>query len=376
MDYEINCSVCGKPSQSLLDFQCPYCGSPLNVLCQKEFQTKKVQKKAFGHWRYGKFFPYVKEKEAVTLGEGWTPFVKFSSHVRFKLESLNPTGSFKDRGSTTLISALHRLTKKAGVYISEDSSGNAGASVAAYAARVGLKAKIYVPENVSGPKLNQIQVYGAKVVRVRGSRSEVAEEAQKPETGKFYVGHVLHPLFRDGIRSLAYEIAEQLDWRAPERIYLPVSAGTLLLGVVTGFNHLVESGTVEAMPIIVACQTTQVSPLYHRLKKLSYKPPERAISIADALVSVNPPLLEVMVDELIRAQGDAVVVDEKEILEAFKEIARHGFFVEPSSAVAYAAFKKQLAEKITSKSDNTVVILTGSGLKTALMPSIVQNVRN
>ena len=376
VDYEIKCSTCGKPSQSLLGFKCPYCGEPLSVQCRGEFETEQIRKKDYSLWRYARFFPYVKETDVITLGEGRTPLVKFSSHVRFKLESLNPTGSFKDRGSTTLISALHRLIKKAGGYLSEDSSGNAGASVAAYATRIGLRAKIYVPENVSGPKFNQIQFYGADVVKVRGSRSKVTEEAQKPETGKFYVGHILHPLFRDGIRSLAYEIAEQLDWRAPERIYLPVSAGTLLLGVVSGFNHLVESGILDTMPKVVACQTAQVSPLYHCFKNLSYRPPEQIVSIADALVSVNPPLMNIMVDELKRAQGDVAMVEEGGIFEGFKELASYGFFVEPSSAVAYAAFKKQLAEKETSRSDNIVIILTGTGLKTSLKPDMSQNLGN
>lgn len=367
MAYEINCSVCGQSSSSSLNFRCPSCGQPLDLQIHFDFEAGKIRKRDYTVWRHTKFFPYVKEKKIITLGEGWTPLVN-SGNVYFKLENLNPTGSFKDRGSTVLISALHKLIKKAEGYISEDSSGNAGASIAAYAARTGLKAKIYVPENVSGPKLNQIQFYGAEVVTVSGGRSRVAEAAQKTERGKFYVGHILHPLFRDGIRSLAYEITEHLGWQAPERVYLPVSAGTLLLGVTNGFKHLVESNVIEAMPKIVACQTQQVSPLYHRFKNLSYTPPEKITSIADALASVNPPLLGLMVKSLREANGDSVVVEEDGILSAFKELARKGFFVEPSSAVAYAAYKKQLKNKETSKDDKTVIILTGMGLKTMLKP--------
>ncbi|MDI6691039.1 MAG: pyridoxal-phosphate dependent enzyme, partial [Candidatus Bathyarchaeota archaeon] len=209
MEYKIKCSNCGRVSESLLDFKCSTCGQLLEVQNFVKFKTEEILAKNYAVWRYAKFFPYVKSENIITLGEGWTPIVKFSDNVYFKLESLNPTGSFKDRGSAVLFSAIHKLVKEAGGYICEDSSGNAGASMAAYAARAGLKAKIYVPENVSGPKFNQIQFYGADVVKVSGSRSKVAEEAQKVEKGKFYVGHILHPLFRDGIRSLAYEIAEQ-----------------------------------------------------------------------------------------------------------------------------------------------------------------------
>jgi len=369
MEFEIKCFVCGQPSSSLLNYKCTSCSQPLEVQLHHNFEIGKIRKRDYTVWRYAEFFPYVKKAEVITLGEGWTPLVKLSGNVYFKLESLNPTGSFKDRGSTVLISSLHTLVKKAGGYVSEDSSGNAGASIAAYAACAGLRAKIYVPENVSGPKFNQIQFYGAEVVKVSGNRSKVADEAQKADKGKIHVGHILHPLFRDGIRSLAYEIAEQLDWRAPEYIYLPVSAGTLLLGVISGFKHLAKSSVIETMPKIVACQTRQVSPLYHRFKNLCYTIPERITSIADALVSVNPPLLNIMVKNLKEADGDAVMVEEDEIFNAFVELARKGFFVEPSSAVAYAAYKKQLKNKEASKDDKAIIVLTGMGLKTMLKPN-------
>ena len=320
-------------------------------------------------WRYANFFPYANEGDIVTLGEGWTPLVKFGHNLRFKMENLNPTGSFKDRGSTTLISAVHKQVKKQGGFIAEDSSGNAGASIAAYSARAELKAKIYVPENVSGPKFNQIKSYGMPVKKVIGSRNQVAQKAQQPEKGKFYIGHIFHPLFRDGIRTLAYEIAEQLNWKTPERVYLPVSAGTLLLGVINGFKHLANSDIIDTMPTIVACQTRQVSPLYHQIKKLSYKPPEKVTSIADALVSTNPPLLGLMIKELQENHGDVEIADENEILGAFTELAHKGFFVEPSSAVAYAAHQKQLKTKKISKTDKTIIVLTGHGLKTTMQPA-------
>ncbi|MEM3091005.1 MAG: pyridoxal-phosphate dependent enzyme [Candidatus Bathyarchaeia archaeon] len=364
MSYEIRCVVCGQEAQSLINYKCRKCGNPLDVKLNIAFNIEDIQIDVHGFWRYAKFFPYVKASEIVTLGEGWTPLVRFSENLYFKLENLNPTGSFKDRGSTVLISAVHKQIKACGGYIAEDSSGNAGASIAAYAARAGIKAKIYVPENVSGPKSNQIMFYGVEVTKVAGSRSRVADEAQKPEAGKFYVGHILHPLFRDGIRSLAYEIAEQLRWEPPERVYLPVSAGTLLLGVINGFRHLKEAGVIKDLPKIVACQTRQVSPLYHRFKGLPYQPPEKIDSIADALVSTNPPLLELMVKSLREVNGDAIMVEEEEIYQAFRELARMGFFVEPSSAVAYAAYQKQLRKDVAVRKEKTVIILTGTGLKT------------
>lgn len=369
MAYEIKCSICGKKSASLLDYKCSFCGNPLTLKVQIDFDKAKIKNSDLSQWRYSYTFPYLDRASIITLGEGWTPLVKFSENISFKLENLNPTGSFKDRGSTVLISALHKLVKKAKSYISEDSSGNAGASVAAYAARARLKAKIYVPKSVSGPKFNQIRFYGAKVVKVPGDRSIVADAAQQPEDKKFYVGHILHPVFSDGIRTLAYEIAEQQNWQVPDRVYVPVSAGTLLLGMIEGFSHLFQSGIVSSMPTITTCQTSQVSPLYHHFKNLNYTPPATINSVADALISVNPPLLELMTRKLREIRGEATIVEENEIINAFRELAKRGFFVEPSSAVAYAAFKNQIEEGTVSKRDKIVVVLTGSGLKTSLKPN-------
>lgn len=368
MKYEVKCSICGQSPRDLLEFVCSSCGQPLDMQLRLKFANKEIRKNDCSMWRYRGYFPYTRESEIVTLGEGWTPLVRLSDNIYAKLESLNPTGSFKDRGTAVLFSATHTLIKSKGGYISEDSSGNAGASMAAYAARAGLKAKIYVPETVSGPKFSQIQIYGAEVVKVSGSRSKVAEAAQKRELRKFYVGHILHPLFRDGIRSLAYEIAEQFGWKIPENIYLPVSAGTLLLGVISGLKHLLDSDLIDSMPRIVACQTRQVSPLYHRLKNLSYKPPKTVTSIADALVSVDPPLLELMVKNMKEVNGDVVIVEEEEIIEAFKELAGKGFYVEPSSAVAYAGYKKHVKNRETPKDSRAVIVLTGAGLKAKFMP--------
>jgi threonine synthase len=366
MSYEVRCLKCNRLSENFFDFKCPNCGQPLSVKPLFDFKVEAIDSKNNSLWRYVKFFPYIDERCIITLGEGWTPLVKFTGKVYFKLENLNPTGSFKDRGSSVLISALHRRLRKIGGYLSEDSSGNAGASIAAYAARAGLKAKIYVPENVSGVKFNQIRFYGAEIVKVSGLRDKATEEAQRSEDGKVYVGHILHPLFRDGLRSLAYELLEQFNWRSPRYIYLPVSAGTLLLGVISGFKHMVESGVIDETPKIIACQTKQVSPLYHAFKNLPYKPPERVTSIADALVNIKPPLLDVMVEELKKVDGDVVVVDEDEIFNAFLELARRGFLVEPSSAVAYAAYKKHVLSNEDLEGYETVIVITGSGLKAAI----------
>jgi threonine synthase len=131
---------------------------------------------------------------------------------------------------------------------------------------------------------------------------------------------------------------------------------------------LVDSSVIESVPKVVACQTRQISPLFHRFKGLRYTPPEKITSVADALVSTNPPLLELMFSRLKEAEGDVVMVEENEIMEAFTELPRRGFFVEPSSAVAYTGYKKQLMTNEVSPEDKVAIILTGNGLKTTTKP--------
>jgi len=359
--YVARCPSCGREYDDPLRFRCD-CGSPLDIPVQPgEFRREGVVDTP-SMWRYVNFFPYVEKRNIVSLGEGWTPLLRFESNAYVKMDFLNPTGSFKDRGASTIISAIRdRVTG----FISEDSSGNAGASTAAYAARAGIKARIYVPANISGHKIDQIMAYGAELVRVEGSREEVSKEAMRPEQGKVYVGHAWHPVFRDGMRTLAYEIVEQLGWNPPDRIYVPVSSGTGLLGILEGLKHL-----GEPFPEVVACQTEVVSPLYHRFRGEPYAPPERLETIADALIVTKPPLLDIMVEKLREMRGSVEIVGEGEIADAFHELAGRGIFVEPTSAVSLACYRKQVEMGEVDRGDRAVLLLTGSGLKTK--PSIIK----
>ncbi len=361
MEYLARCPSCGREYDDPLRFRCD-CGSPLDISVQlREFKREDVMDTT-SMWRYVNFFPYIEKRDIVTLGEGWTPLLRFEGNVYVKMDFLNPTGSFKDRGASTIISAI--LNRVRGL-IAEDSSGNAGASIAAYAARAGIKARIYVPSSISGRKIDQIRAYGAELIRVEGSREKVSEEAMRPEKGKVYVGHAWHPIFRDGMRTLAYEIVEQLGWTPPDRIYIPVSSGTGLLGILEGFKHL--SGP---FPELIACQTEVVSPLYHRFRGEPYTPPERLETVADALIVTKPPLLGLMVEKLRMVGGSVEVVGEEEIADAFHQLAARGIFVEPTSAVPLACYKKQVEVGEVDRGDRVVLLLTGSGLK--MKPSIIK----
>ncbi|MFB6490619.1 MAG: pyridoxal-phosphate dependent enzyme [Thermoproteus sp. AZ2] len=330
----VKCARCGKEREGL-EVRCRRCGGPFVVEVEFPYRDKVREN-----------FPYI--ERWYSLGEGNTPMVK-ADGVYFKLDFLNPTGSFKDRGSVTLISAL---AAKGIRRISEDSSGNAGASIAAYGAAAGMEVEIYVPETARGAKLRQIEAYGAKVVKVKGSREDVAKAAES--SSAYYASHVWQPEFRDGIRTLAYELVKNLG-KAPGAVYLPTSAGTLLLGVYAGFKHLLNSGVISEMPKLVVVQTEQVRPLCAAVKGEEYRPPERVTSIADALISTNPPLLPEMA-AVVKKYGDCVWVTDAEIEAAWRWLARRGLLVEPSSAAALAGYWKLRGE-------DAVVVLTGSGLK-------------
>lgn len=336
------CMRCGAPREGL-ELRCKVCKGPF----------KEVPDYPFFKDDFRKNFPYI--KRWISLGEGNTPIIS-KMNVYFKLDFLNPTGSYKDRGSVTLISFLAQNGIKR---ITEDSSGNAGASIAAYGAAAGMEVMVFVPETAKGAKLSQIQAYGAKVVKIKGTREDVSKAAEvAAKEGYYYASHILQPQFRDGIRTLAYEIVRDLGWKVPDYVFLPISAGTLLLGVNEGFEHMLRHGAIDHKPKIIGVQTKEVSPVCSKFKGIEYKPPEKLVTIADALVSTNP----IFLDYMVKVLSDCIIVNDDEIISAHKELATNGLLIEYSSATVWAAFKKFIVEK--GKIDNAVLALTGSGLKT------------
>lgn len=332
------CSKCGR-ERSDHELFCNYCGGIFVPKIDFEF-----------HKDLKKNFPYI--EEWITLGEGNTPLI-YDDFI-FKMEHISPTLSYKDRGSATLISALTPYLRKNNIErINEDSSGNAGASIAAYGARAGLQVHIFVPENANKFKLDQIESYGAKIHKIKGTREDVTKAAMNGPG--FFASHVLNPEFRDGMRMIAYEIFRDLRNDIPDRIFIPVSAGTLLIGVHSGFEHIFKSGLIEKMPKFVAVQSEQVSPLCHAMKNEVYVSPERITSVADALISTSPILL----DQMARVADECVTVKDDEIIESRKSLLKKGISVEYSSATAYAALKKK------NYNGENLIILTGHGIKSS-----------
>jgi len=215
-----------------------------------------------GYWRYRHAFGLPPAASFVSLGEGNTPLLwdDFSGRMLgLKLESLNPSGSYKDRGSAVLLSFLKSRGVTAAV---EDSSGNAGASFAAYAARAQVTGRVYVPESASGPKRQQIEMYGAELMRIPGPRSEAARAVMaEVEQGVPYASHAYLPFGLAGIATIAYEIYEQMGRTVPGTIIAPVGHGGLLLGIVRGFQTLEAAGLIKSQPYYVGVQAAACDPV-------------------------------------------------------------------------------------------------------------------
>ena len=366
--FEIYCTKCGRPRQSEAEWRC-VCGGPFESKQEKRFDRKLIQGEERSVWRYRAYLPEIPESDLTSLGEGGTPLLQLErkeSNVLLKLEYVNPTGSFKDRGSTVLVSYAVGAAERLGLKkVIEDSSGNAGASIAAYCSRGGLQCEIFVPERVQAVKLTQIEAYGAKVRKIAGTRRHLSSVTEAEAKNAFYASHIWNPYFTEGTKTMAYEIAESLGWKPPDMVFCPTSAGSLLIGLYKGFVHLVESDVIESIPKIVAVQSLQVSPIYHEFKGLSYSPPERLDTVADALISTEPTRKDEMLELLNRWNGDCEVTEDNEILESARELARLGFHVEPSSATAHAAWKRWKREGKIDKDIKVVIPMTGIGLKAA-----------
>ncbi len=333
------------------------CGGVLELRGAPALDPAQIRRDDFTLWRYRHTLPVPSDVPPVTLGEGMTPLVEArwgDWPIFFKCEFLNPTGSFKDRGTTVLVTAL----AAAGVEnVVEDSSGNAGCSLAAYAARAGIRAAIYVPAHASPGKRAQIAAYGAQLVPVPGPRSQATQAVlEAAASGAIYASHVYHPFIHAGMKTAAYEIWEQLGGRLPDAVVLPVGHGSLLLGLAQGFAEL-----GGRMPRLFGVQAAACAPLTAAWEAGAADPPPvpEGETVAEG-VRIAVPVRGRAILEAVRKSGGALLaVTDAETLAAQQRLAHQGFFVEPTSALAVAAL-----EHLRPHLEGTVVVvLTGNGLK-------------
>lgn len=343
---------------------CGDSGAPVNLGPAPGLTRADIDAGLRSLWRYHKAL-LVDPAAAVTLGEGWTPLVPGEWDgvpVHFKLEFLMPTGSFKDRGTTVLVSYL----RSRGITdVLEDSSGNAGASLAAYAAAAGMRCRILVPQTASYPKIAQIAAYGAEVVTIPGTRQDVAEAALAMSAQLFYASHNWQPFFAEGTKTLAYELWEQLDFRAPDHVVVPVGYGANVLGCDRGFSELLARGEIGGKPTLHGVQAAACAPLHAAFAAGVDHPVPVAITstIAEGIASAKPTRLREVLAGVRGCGGRIVAVSEDEITRALAALARKGFYVEPTSAAAAAGLSRLIASGAIKRGETIVLVLTGSGLK-------------
>ena len=308
---------------------------------------------------------------AVTLGEGDTPVVALSrageilgsDGLQGKLEFLNPTGSFKDRGTATLMSVAleHGVTE-----IVEDSSGNAGASIAAYSARAGIKAHIFAPANAPANKVRQIQVYGAEAHLIEGPREAATKAAVDfyRKNDLTYASHNLSPYFLEGTRSFAYEVFQQFGEGLPDHIVMPVGNGSLFIGAWKGFQELQSAGHIDRLPTMHCIQAQAVSPIVNAFQRRRWSAEDARPTAAGGISVGSPPRLSQVVDIIRASGGQALAVEEADILRWHGLLSsREGIYAEPTSAAVFAGVEALVNQGHIRRQDVTLVPITGFGLK-------------
>ena len=349
-DHHLVCLDCRRSCAPSLDLRCPECGG---LFCIRYHDPPR---------RYEARIPWL----PVSLRGGWTPLTELPLAGGFsaKLEFFSPTGSFKDRGAAILIGAARAF--KTAEFV-EDSSGNAGAALAAFAAAAGITAHIFLPASAPPMKRAQIEAVGGIAHSVEGPRAAAAEAAQRfaEQRGLPYLSHNLSPYFPEGMKGLAWEFASQLmdPMSDPDSVHIivPVGNGSLLLGLWRGYQELIQTDKADGIPHLHAAQAQAVAPLVAALKGES--PPLAAATVADGIAVAEPPRLAEMVEAVRESGGSAVGVAEADIIEAQRELGRTGYWCEPTSAVPVAALEQLRRDGVIGLDEHVIIPLTGHGLK-------------
>jgi threonine synthase len=353
--------------------RCSNCNSGLDAeydydSIRKSLLTDPFKRASPTHWKYWAFLPVRDLSNIITMGEGGTPLLENDSLTKdigcrrllIKYEAMNPTGSFKDRGSSLEITKAMEYGKRRVVLAS---TGNMGASVAAYAAFAGLECIVYVPNIVASAKIKQIKAYGAEIRFVDGDYSQAMDKAEEyvmEHRDSFLTGD--YPWRGEGTKTVGMEIADQLYWSVPDVVIAPVGNGTLIWGIFEAFNDMFAVGIIERRPAIFGVQVDACRPVVDAWENgvddiIAVENPQ---TVATAIACGDP------IDGLgaLRAVretgGQAVSVSDAEVIEARDFLAGNGIFVEPSGAVAYAGARR-VSGVLEGKT--VVCMATGHGLK-------------
>ena len=360
---EFVCSVCGR--RESVATRKPKCGCgglwTLDFTPPK-FDLAEVDRNEWSQFRYRKFMALEGETwRGISLGEGMTPVVRLDENVLLKMDYMMPTLSFKDRGAAVLVAHAKAIGVEKVV---QDSSGNAGNSVAAYCTRARIGCEIFVPEGTSPKKIDMIRAHGATCTVVPGSRDHCADVCRaKVETeGLYYANHVYNPFFYEGTKTYIYEVYEQLH-RIPANLVIPVGNGTLFLGAMEALEELLAAGCIDAFPQIIALQSEKCDPLLQAAAQGRDDPaPVKPMPTLAEGIAIGQPMRGAEILAYAKKHSVRFVhAPEDRILEARAFLARQGVYVEHTTAANYAAYRRYC--ELYGPTPDTLITMCGAGLK-------------
>lgn len=318
----------------------------------------------FTLWRYSKAYPINREDVQVTFNETLTPMPKLqwdNLPIFAKMDSLMPTGSFKARGAAMVINYLF----KQGIdCFAEDSSGNGGSAYAGYCAKGGLTLNVFIPAGTAAGKVVQTKMYGANCIEIDGTREDVANAAIESlhTHGSYYVGHNWHPLFIEGVKSIAYEIWEQNNFQAPDNIVVPAGNGSLIAGAYLGFCELFKTGEITKIPKLFGIQSKAINPFVKQFND-DDSPLMPQNTIAEGIRIMKSSRMTEIIQFIRETKGQFIDASETQIKAALFKMGQKGFFIEPTSATAFAGISELISQGIIKPNEQTVGVITGHGLK-------------
>ena len=375
---ELRCPQCRSVAASKAEFRCSVCHCVLEInvaidhLIGTDFAAMR-QSRDLSIWRWFDFFPLANRASIISLGEGGTPLIPAKrlgeklgiANLYLKNDTVLPTGSLKDRSNSVGISVGKELGFTTASVIS---TGNAAASVAAYAAAAGMKSIVMVPAGTAPSKIIQAHAYGATVIVIAGRFDyEVAELYKNAVTEFGWYDCLSSNPYRVGKKSYAYELVDQLDGMPVDWVIHPTAGGTGLVCMWQGFKEFLALGWIDHAPKLVAAQSAAAAPFVAAMAKrsMTIEAVEARETVAESIQVGNPSSLgDRALAALRQSQGAAVASSDGEILEAQSQIARlAGVFAEPAAATSVAAAKTMLASGAIQPDDVVVCNLTGHGLK-------------
>ena len=370
------CRACGATSELGPFYACPECFGPLEVGYDFPVITRaRIESGPRSIWRYRDLLPVPDDIASIpNLDPGSTRLVRADNLARelgirrlwVKDDSGNPTHSFKDRVVAVALSAARELGM---TVLACPSTGNLANAVAAAAARAGIRSVVFIPENLERPKVITTAVYGGTLVAVRGNYDDVNKLAQEiaSEEDWAFVNVNVRPYYAEGSKTLGFEVAEQLGWRLPQQVVVPVASGSQLTKVDKGFGELVRLGLVEDSPYrIFGAQANGCSPVAAAFKDgYDVVRPVKPDTIAKSLAIGNPADGPYVLDTVRRTGGAVEDVTDDEVRDGIQLLARtEGIFAETAGGVTVATLKKLLEAGRLDPDAETVVFNTGDGLKT------------